>query len=876
MPPAIKDTVLAANPDYKAGGFQSRMMGDEYRDLWTTPIRVPILDLQKFAGGLRPTKRGGGAESHNLRFMAADSSEWVFRTIHKTLLELPEEFDRTIIRSLILDARSASFPTAPRVAPPFLAAIDVLHPTPLVVVLPNDPILGEFREEFGGAIGTIEEFPSAPHPAAPFAGAVEIIDTEHYLQQINKDPSYQLNARMMLTVRLVDFLLNDNDRHPGQWKWARFRQGGEWIPISRDRDKVFISYDGLLLKTAKIAIPSLVSFDSTYPPGSALFENAVEFDRRLLGSLDKAVWDSVAASVMQRVTDSVIDQAIRSLPPEYAASFPGLSGKLKFRRDHLREAADEYYLHLFRVADIHATDADDRATVTRTPDGYVEVRIQSGNNPPWFARRFNPGETREIRLYLHGGDDTAVVSGSAGSSIPVRIIGGNGNNTMVDSSTVGGKRNPTKLYEVGSVSGVVYGPDTTKKEADKTAKTETSEKVEKPKDDEKKGEGQKEEQKKEVDESQLEFNRRPWIRPYGHLVPPKRDYGTSMRPVVGIKTGHGLGLVPKIGIARYNYAFRKYPYASMQKATVAYSTAIRGFDVGLESDNRFESSNIHIPAAARMTQLEVIEFRGFGNDVPNQTTDFYDVRQRQWSFRPAIGYSFGPESEISLGPIVRYTTTDSTANRFIAQERPYGFASFGQVGAQLKLYHDTRIREDTGVARAGITLLPPANPLLWGTLDFTGSVYPGMWDATETYEKISGVAAAYLTIPALTRPVIALRAGGEKLIGDFPYFDAAFIGGSGSLRTEHRQRYAGDASLFGTTELRVPLVKFPLILPWDVGALGFADAARVYVDGESPGGWHIGSGAGFWIGIVSPETSLSVLYTNNPDRRILTTLGFTF
>ena len=180
------------------------------------------------------------------------------------------------------------------------------------------------------------------------------------------------------------------------------------------------------------------------------------------------------------------------------------------------------------------------------------------------------------------------------------------------------------------------------------------------------------------------------------------------------------------------------------------------------------------------------------------------------------------------------------------------------------------------MARAGITLLPPQNPLLWGTLDFTGSVYPGMWDATETYEKISGVAAAYLTIPALTRPVIAVRAGGEKLIGDFPYFDAAFIGGSGSLRTEHRQRYAGDASLYGTTELRVPVVKFPLILPWDVGALGFVDAARVYVDGESPGGWHIGSGAGFWIGIISPETSLSVLYTNNPDRRILTNLGFTF
>ena len=51
------------------------------------------------------------------------------------------------------------------------------------------------------------------------------------------------------------------------------------------------------------------------------------------------------------------------------------------------------------------TDAADRATVVRTPDGYVDVRIQSGDNAPWFARRYNPAETREIRLYLHGGDD---------------------------------------------------------------------------------------------------------------------------------------------------------------------------------------------------------------------------------------------------------------------------------------------------------------------------------------------------------------------------------------------------------------------------------------------------------------------------------------
>jgi outer membrane protein assembly factor BamA len=151
-----------------------------------------------------------------------------------------------------------------------------------------------------------------------------------------------------------------------------------------------------------------------------------------------------------------------------------------------------------------------------------------------------------------------------------------------------------------------------------------------------------------------------------------------------------------------------------------------------------------------------------------------------------------------------------------------------------------------------------------------------MWDARSAYQEISAAARAHLRLPVLTHPVLAVRAGGGKLFGDFPYFDAAFLGGSHSLRTEHRQRYAGDAMIHGTTELRVPIAKLPLILPLDIGALGFVDVGRVYLEGDSPGGWHKGAGAGFWVGVVRPETGINVTITNNPDRRVLTQLGFVF
>ena len=169
---------------------------------------------------------------------------------------------------------------------------------------------------------------------------------------------------------------------------------------------------------------------------------------------------------------------------------------------------------------------------------------------------------------------------------------------------------------------------------------------------------------------------------------------------------------------------------------------------------------------------------------------------------------------------------------------------------------------------------PP--PALWGKIDIAASAYPGMLDAQTAYGRFAGVASAYLTAPVLTRPVLALRAGGEGLRGNFPYFDAAFVGGSRSLRTEHRQRYAGNASLFGTAELRVPIASFPLVLPLNVGAIGFIDAARVYVNGDSPGGWHRGTGVGGWIGVVRPELGITVMRTNNPERRYLVSLGFGF
>jgi len=828
-----KDSVqVIAGPGFRASAAMREAWGENYRREWTTPITVPVLDLGTFRGGLTPTKEGGGMQAPNLRLVAPDSSEWVFRLVRKTHTILGPEYRHTVIERIVRDQGSASHPTGDLMLPTLMKALGLLHATPRLYYMPDDERLGKFRKDFGGVLGAIEEFPSVPKKGAAFADAHDIIDSDALLEDINKDADLQVDPRAFLTARLLDLMVGDNDRHPDNWKWVQPEKKSTLLePIARDRDKALVSYGGTMPSIMRLAFPSLVLFRDQYPDPLALSANANEFDRRLLATLDKSQWDSVATSVMERITDPVIETAVAQMPPEYRGRSRSLAAALKARRNGLRGAADRYYQELWKVADIHGSDADDHATVTRLADGSVQIDISSGKTR-YFSRRFVPSETEEIRLYLHGGNDEATVDGAVSHSIPLRIIGGNGTNTLIDRSTVGGKRNPTRLYDNGTVSTVKYAKDTV-------------------------------DERNNLDMAfNHSFNRRPWLSAYGKTIPPLEDHGTSIAPYALIHSNRSLGIYPEVGATRYTYGFRKYPYSTATEGDVSYSPSSNRWRVRGNFDKRFEETDWHAGGTAAMSQLEIVDFHGFGNDVADLQGDFYDVHVTQVGFRPAIGYAVNERSDISLGPIVRYAKTDSVANRFISQLNPYGFSKFGQAGLQLRARLDSKPLPDTMKPRFVLSVI--------------GNVYPSLWDVVSTYESLDAWTAGFFTLPLPKKPVLALRAGGKKLWGQFPYFDAAFLGGSEAFRTEYKQRWAGDASLYGTTEVRYPIAKFPLIVPVDFGALGFIDAGRVYVNGDSPGGWHTAAGAGFWAGFLNSRLNYNVMITNNSNARILGNFGFAF
>jgi hypothetical protein len=391
-------------------------------------------------------------------------------------------------------------------------------------------------------------------------------------------------------------------------------------------------------------------------------------------------------------------------------------------------------------------------------------------------------------------------------SITLRIIGGNGTNTLADSSTVGGKRRVARLYDSGTVVGISYGKDTL-------------------------------------------FDRRPWETKDGVLAPPTPDEGTAYAPVVGISNRRGVGLAPRIGIARYTYGFGRRPYASMMKLEGEYAAEFRGARIVASADRRLESSPLHFTAVARVSDLEVVNFSGLGNATSDsgRANPYFAVHQKQWMLHPAAAFSIGSTTDISVGPVIEHSFVDGARSPYLATVRPYGFGSFNQAGMQTGLRFEWRAAPDSE---------EHTHHRVFMALD--GLYFPAALDVRSPFEMAVVSLGTSLTVPVATHPLFVVRTGGKKLYGDFPFHDAATLGGPGTTRYLDPDRYAGDASLYATTELRVPLARFTLMGPLRAGIVGVAEAGRVYVRGSSPGGWHTTTGGGLWLarGNASPVVTL--------------------
>jgi hypothetical protein len=791
---ADRTEVTAAGERYRAGLFHRWILGRHYRHLWTAPIDVQVLDLGRFAGGLEPLRVGGGQQTRSLRFQGADGREYAFRSVDKDPSPVLDSLLReTIVDDLVQDGISAAHPYGALVAPRLLDAAGVLHVTPQLRIMPDDPALGEFREDFAGMLGMIEERPNeSDDEDASFAGARRVIASETLTDRLERGPDDLVDARAFLTARLVDVFLGDWDRHRGQWRWATYDEDEprSWLPVPTDRDQAFSKFDGLATRIVSLYMPQFVRFEEQYPDLTRLHWNGRALDRWFLSGLARPVWDSIGGWLVERLDDSVIDEAVHQLPPEiYALNGEELARTLKARRDRLPGAVDEFYRLLAHKVDIRLTNEDEIVTVDRSVPDVVRVSAGLPDAPaPHFDRRFLADETEEIRIYAAGGDDRVVFLGN-GAGL-VRVIGGEGDDVF----EVGGDGRDVRLYD-SEGNNRTSGPNAPS-----------------------------------IDSRHFE----EWVWTEEDRDQP-RDWGRRAQPIFWTSYSSDLGLFLGGGARLLGYGFRKRPYASAFDLRAGFAPVLRKGRLEIEGRMLRENSPTYWTLGARISRLDVIHYYGAGNDSePSGDEEFHRVDQTAASVRLGLGVAPSPGLDLSAGILVERLSTRDGAGRFYGSLGPlYGGGEFIQAGASARLDWDPTISSASTANRLRFSV--------------EGTVFPGMFDVDRTVGRGSGEVSVLLAPSPSPVISLALRARGVEVWGRAPWHQFAFLGGPESLRGWDEQRFAGDRALTGRAEVRLRFWRPRVVVPVSSGLFGFGDAGRVYLDGATPGGWHTSAGGGLWL-----------------------------
>lgn len=789
--------VTAAGEQYRAGPFHRWILGRHYRDLWTTPVTVPVLDLDEVGGGLTPTRTGGGMQTRSLRFMGEDGREYAFRSVDKDPSPILDTlFHGTVVNDLVQDGISAAHPFGALVAAPLLDAVGILHVDPRLAVMPDDPRLGPFREEFSGMLGLIEERPDENDgDRTSFRNSQRVIASEALTERLDDGPDDLVDAHAFLRARLVDVFLGDWDRHRGQWRWATYDEGAprRWLPVPRDRDQAFSKFDGVATRIVSLYLPQFVRFEEEYPSIKRLHWNARAIDRWFLAGLDRAEWDQVGREVQSALTDEVIREAVLQLPPEiHAVNGEELASTLRARRDALPGAWDEFYRMLTDKVDVRASREDEVVDVLRAADGSVTITMSVPDeaDEPYFERRFIESETREVRIYLRDGDDRIVFRGPGDSDILVRVIGG----TDDDSYVFEGDRGRVRLYDHEGANTTVGA------------------------------------RAPRIDDKPFEV----WEWSEENKDMPL-DWGRRTLPIFGSGYSADLGVLIGAGARFESYGFQKRDYASAFDVRAAFSPqTVKGI---AEVDGRInrENSSVFWTVSARVSRLDVLSFYGLGNAQPAAGPEsFHDVDLTRTS--ASVGFGVSPEPWFELtgyATIDRSSTQDNTDRFFETLGPVYGSGVFvsGAVGGSLTF--DPMVDDRRSGNRFRLRLF--------------GEVYPEVFDTERTFGRAGGDVSVLVATSAWPALAVAFRGGGEQAHGQYPWHRAAFIGGTSTVRGYAQNRFAGEASLWGSGEIRLRVAKPRVVVPVAVGVFGFFDAGRVFVESESPGGWHTAPGGGLFL-----------------------------
>ena len=307
--------------------------------------------------------------------------------------------------------------------------------------------------------------------------------------------------------------------------------------------------------------------------------------------------------------------------------------------------------------------------------------------------------------------------------------------------------------------------------------------------------------------------------------------------------GSDLGLLFGGGIVRTSYAPEREPRRVRLRG--GFATAPMAFGADFRADVPFRNSSMSMRIDAKASGFEILKFYGYGNEtVDTAEKDFYRTDQQHLVLAPSLVVPLRENITAEIGPVVKRVTTGLDQDNLISDSIPYGVTEdgFSQVGLQGSLQIDTRD-------------FPLAATRGW-LFRLGASAYPPLLDAEEAFGTVE--AAISTAVTPLEPLTLAGRLAGRTSWGQYPAHEAAYLGGSRTVRSLPSQRFAGDVAVWANFDARLQLTSVPFVMSWNFGLLGIADAGRVYYSTETSSEWHYGLGGGIWAAL--PDRSFMGLF----------------
>jgi hypothetical protein len=831
------------NPELSASGFHRFIFGSEWRHVWSTPIqeRIIVCDssfvIQNFPSTI--IRIHDLTKTRTYLLNGKDGRSYSFTPFNQdSCSSLPSELSELLPRAIVDDQMGTLNPFAPIIASEIQRVLGLPFREIQLAVLPkNAYFLTEEKDLVGILEGTWNLH------AQPDSISSQLFETSSMLESIEANLQNRVDEIEYLKCRLIDILIGDWDRSADQWLWMKIEtpSGIVWKPVPSFHHQAFVRLNGLLPTVADLAIPQLEDCNEKISSVENLTLTARTLDRRILVSYTKQTWDSLAAWIQTRLTDSVITKVVsHHLLPLTQDDKNSIKRILQSRRSRLLKAAEEFYKLSSAYVEIHLSNSADRVDIRRIGRHIASITLSDrldSLQKPLYQRLFHTDYTKEIRILLLGGNDMAIIEGEENSSIKIIIDGGEGVNELIDKSKSRSLFASMGLFTASETIFYDYNPGSRLK-ASSTSTIVRDRLYQSPK------------------------KKNPQVNSF------QRDWGSewSVSPWLDINPDDGLFIGG--GPLYTQYAYRMDPFAHQLgiRAGLATRTGRYRLDATGEFRDWFRGMRVIIQLHA--SQLDLVGFYGLGNETSYSQSlydsDFYKVNQQQLFVRTALDFPIGSFISVSIGGMLKLIDNDPKSNTLLNQlSLPYYEKTLTFLSASGKIQYDTR--DNINVPRDG---------------EYIGveCIYnPALIDLKANFLRLRLNTRAYVSLDRLSSIILALRCKAENIWGEHPFFESAFLGGNESLRGFERQRFAGDASVLGGIELRGRLVQIPFIVPLWLGASGFIENGRVFLSSENSQRWHNVIGAGIWFSFIKPDYVVNFSLARSEDKfAFYATMGFMF